>query len=299
MTMETKVLADNLDLKRIRIRGPEIMASCPFSYSHTGGKDEKPSFSINIEKGVYNCFSCGTRGTIEELVSRIKSISITGALALLESWGFDRLAIEIAREEVNVVPEILPEGLLYYFDKVDNDFAEIYQGEVDGNDCLIYPVRNREGKLVGALARSVEGRWHKIMWNMIKKRYLYGEDQVELEKPLIIVEGPGDAIALRKSSLKNVVALMGSNISKEQIEKLLSISSEFVVWLDKDRAGAKGMNSFVQRLEKRATMRYVDPWKSLPEGDNDPKDVYENHDSETVRNVVRSAKTLLEHIMEG
>jgi DNA primase len=299
MTTEIKTLIDNLGLTRTRIRGPEIMASCPFSYTHTGGKDDKPSFSINIEKGVYNCFSCGERGTIEELVSRIKSISITGALALLESWGFDRLAIELGKEEVDVRPEILPEGLLYYFDKVEDDFAEIYKGDVDGQECIVYPVRNREGKLVGALARSVVGRWHKVMWNLPKKRYLYGEDRVELEQPLIIVEGPGDAIALRKSSLKNVVALMGSNISNEQIEKLLCISSNFIVWLDKDRAGAKGMNRLVQRLEKRATIRYVDPWKSLPDGANDPKDVFENYDTETVRNVVRSAKTLLEHIVEG
>lgn len=176
--MEPKNLANNLELKRVRIRGPEIMASCPFSYAHARGKDDKPSFSININKGVYNCFSCGARGTIEELVSGLKSISITGALTLLESWGFDRLAIEIAREEIDVKPEILPEGLLFYFTKVDDDYAEIYRGEVDENDCLIYPVRNREGQLVGALARSIEGRWHKIMWNMTKRGTYMGKTEL-------------------------------------------------------------------------------------------------------------------------
>lgn len=275
------------------------MASCPFSENHLTGKDERPSFAINIEKGVYNCFSCGARGTIEDLVAKIKDCSVASALSMLTDWGFDRLAVELERKEVNEPPEFLPEGILYYYEQIPDDFAEVYRGEVDGKDCLIYPVRNRDGKLVGALARSQTDKWHKVMWNMNKKRYLYGEDKIEPEKPVIIVEGPGDLIALRKSGLPNAVALMGISCSDEQVEKLLSLSSTFVVWLDKDRSGAKGMNNLLRKLEKRATMLYVDPWKQAKIKDRgDAKQVLEDFGPESVREIVSNAKTLLEHVME-
>ena len=291
-------LANELSLKQIKIRGDEIHASCPFSERHFSGKDSHPSFSINISKGVYNCFSCGSRGTIEGLISQIKSISITEAISLLEEYGFSKLDIELrSQEKEHEQIEILPEGLLLYYDRVENDFAEVYKGEVDEIECWIYPVRRLDSKLVGALARSIDGRFHKVMWNMQKKLYLYGEDRYEKEKQLIIVEGPGDVIALRKSGFSNVVGLMGVNISDEQIEKLLYISSDFIVWLDKDRAGAKGMNIAHRKLENRGLVRYVDPWLIDLNG-KDPKDCFENQGPEKVKEVIAGAKTFFEHVLE-
>jgi DNA primase len=292
-------LAKKLELRKVKIRGVEIHASCPFPERHEKGTDKTPSFSININKGVYNCFSCGSRGTIEELISQIKKVSINEALIILEEYGFSKLDRELQKkEEVNERPEVLPEGLLLYYDRLDDDFAEIYRGEVDEIECLIYPVRRYDGKLVGALARSIEGRWHKAMWNIQKKLYLYGEDMVQHEEPIVIVEGPRDAIALRKSGIQNVVALMGVALSKEQTEKLLSLSSKFVVWLDKDSSGAKGMISIRKSMDNRAEVRYVNPFEALSKDEKDPRDVFEKLGPEKVQEIIANAKTFLEHIVE-
>ncbi|MFA5558175.1 MAG: toprim domain-containing protein [Methanofastidiosum sp.] len=289
--------AQILGLRKVKIRGDEIHASCPFSERHFSGRDNHPSFSINIDKGVFNCFSCGARGTIEELVSQLKRVTISEALSMLEGFGFSKLDRELRKQEEYERPEILPEGLLLYYDKVEDAFAETYRGIVDDQECLIYPVRNISGKLVGALARSVDGKFHKVMWNMQKKLYLYGEDKHESERPLVIVEGPGDVIALRKSGVSNVVGLMGVNISDEQVEKLLLMTSHFIVWLDKDRAGAKGMNIAHRKLENRGLVKYVDPWKAGIDG-KDPKDCYENQGKEKVQEIIMNAKTFFEHVLE-
>lgn len=300
MMNKNEELANNLGLRKVKIRGDEIHASCPFSSLHFSGRDRHPSFSINISKGVFNCFSCGSRGTIEELVAHVKEIPISAACDLLESWGFSKLERTLnEREEEYERPEILPEGLLLYYDKVEDDFAEIYSGEVDGQDCLIYPVRRVDGKLVGALARSIKGRWHKAMWNIPKKLYLYGENLVRTEEPIIIVEGPGDAVALRKSGINNVVALIGISVSDEQVEKLLSLSSSFIVWLDKDKSGAEGMKLLWKKLDNRAYVRYVDPWKVEEiELKGDAKQVFEKFGPEKVKEIVDNAKTFLEHVVE-
>jgi len=293
-------LAKELGLKKVKIRGDEIHASCPFSERHLSGSDSHPSFSINIDKGVFNCFSCGSKGTIEELVSRIRGLSTTEAISQLEEWGFSKLERELREKPKDERPEFLPEGLLLYYDKVEDAFAEIYRGEVDEQDCLIYPVRTNEGKLVGALARSTIGRWHKVMWNMQKSYYLYGEEAIKLEEPVIIVEGPGDVLALRKSGLTNAVALMGINCSNKQAERLLNLSSEFVVWFDKDSAGIEGIKTIHQKLRYRANVRYVDPWE-YPEIEphGDAKQVYESCGQEAVQTIVEVAQTWLQHILNG
>lgn len=296
--MNLQELAKYLELQRVKIRGAEINASCPFPEQHLSGKDAHPSFFLNPEKGVYNCFSCGSRGTIEELVAKVKHVSISEALTMLEELGYNRIALILKEKDKNDYPEILPEGILYYFDRVDDEVAETYRGEVDGQECIIYPVRNTNGDLVGALARSVEGRWHKIMWNMNKKRYLYGENLVKKEYPLVIVEGPGDAIAVKRAGVKNVVALMGAALYDEQVEKLLHLSSRLIVWLDRDKAGAKGINQCIRKLDKRATVRYVDPWGTLPKDCKDPKEVYEKFGAEAVQYIIENAKTFLEQVME-
>lgn len=293
-------LAKRLQLRKVKIRGAEIHASCPFPEKHFKGKDTHPSFSINVDKGVYNCFACGSSGTIEELVAELLDISIPAAFETLQEWGFDKLNRELREKELeHERPEILPEGLLLYYDKVEDDFAEIYSGIVDDQECLIYPVRRTDGKLVGAMARSIKDRWHKAMWNIPKKLYLYGEDLVQHEEPIVIVEGPGDTIALRKSGVNNVVALMGVNISNEQVEKLLSLSSHFIVWLDKDRSGAKGMHSIWEKMDNRADVRYVVPWKIeeiKPKGD--AKQVFEDFGAEKVKEILSKAKTFLEDVLE-
>jgi DNA primase len=291
-------LADFLGLQKVKIRGDELHASCPFPEKHLSGKDEHPSFSINVEKGVYGCFSCSSRGLIEELVAKIKGVSISEALSLLEEAGFSRIDLLLREKPKEERPEFLPEGILEFFEKVEDDFAEIYKGEIDDIDCWIYVVRDTQGRLVGGQARSVEGRFHKKLYNTPYKLYFYGEERIKNGFPICITEGPADCISLRKSGLFNSLAIMGMHLSDEQAQKLLNFSSEFVVCLDADTAGATGMRRIHDVLDNRALVRYVDPFKSFLKGEKDIRDVYQQRGPEVVRAIIESAKTYLEWVLE-
>ena len=48
----------------------DVMVQCPFH------KDMNPSMGINIEKGIFNCFSCGKSGSIESLFKELTGTSI-------------------------------------------------------------------------------------------------------------------------------------------------------------------------------------------------------------------------------
>lgn len=302
--MTHEILIKGLGLERAKVRGNEIQCSCPFaSLTHTSGLDRTPSFSLNVEKGVYNCFTCGKHGVIEELVEEVLNISKMSAIEYLESIGFSRLDLAIQSfEREKYLPSgefdlFIPEAILEAFTLLDAT-NEIYQGEVDGQNCLVYAVRNYLGQLVGAEARSTEKRWHKHLWDMKKSHYLYGENLI-LHKdemyPLVIVEGVGDCIAIRQCiGSQYVVALMGAHASDIQINKLLRFADTFTVWLDNDNAGYRGTSRLFKDLEPRALeVFYVSP-AEVPEGCNDPRDVFQTFGPEAVIEVINSAKTYLE-----
>ena len=43
----------------------QILVRCPF---HKGGQEKKPSFSVNVEEGLFHCFTCHESGTIPTLL---------------------------------------------------------------------------------------------------------------------------------------------------------------------------------------------------------------------------------------
>lgn len=256
-----------------------------------------------MEKGVYNCFTCGKRGVIEELVEELLHVSRINAIAYLEDIGFSRLDLALQSfEREKYLPSgefdlFIPEAILESFTLIDAT-NEIYQGEVDGQNCLVYAVRNYLGQLVGAEARSTEKRWHKHLWEMKKSHYLYGEHLLphrDETYPLIIVEGVGDCIAVRQSvGYNDVVAIMGAHASDIQVNKLLRFADTFIVWLDNDDAGYKGVSRLFKELEPRAyEVMYISP-DEMPQGCNDPRDVFQIYGTEKVKEVVNNAKTYLE-----
>lgn len=292
--MHEEKLIQLLKLQKVTCRDNEITASCPFAkIRHTNGRDNNPSFSLNIAKGVFNCFSCGAKGTIEELVSFVLDISISEAMDILVELEYDRLAIEMSAlsKEPNQYDEIIiPEGILSSFTLVDPQ-VEIYRGVIDDKECMIFPVRNHYGLLVGGIARSVTGRFHKNLWHFHKKKYLYGEHQITYDKPIILVEGPGDRNALTKCGIMNVVALMGAHISEEQADKLVSWTNELIVWLDNDNAGYDGTIKVHKLLDYRIHVRYVNiPNLTV----KDPREFCEKYGSEQTHQILNEAKTWLE-----
>jgi len=58
-----------LEREHFNRAGDELMALCPFH------EEKKPSFSLNVEKGVFYCFGCGEIGNIYQLIEHITELS--------------------------------------------------------------------------------------------------------------------------------------------------------------------------------------------------------------------------------
>lgn len=143
---------------------------------------------------------------------------------------------------------------------------------------LIVPIINAYGDVIAFGGRDLTGEAHAKYKNTAetiafnKSRNLYAINLLKKQKQekgidsSVIVEGYMDVIALNQAGFKNVVASMGTALTKEQAKLLKRYSENVVICYDGDSAG------------QMATMRGLDILKAeglnvlvvdLPEG-NDP-----------------------------
>lgn len=78
--------------------------------------------------------------------------------------------------------------------------------------------------------------------------YYNAKEHCRLKKNVILVEGFMDVIRLYTIGIKNVVALMGTALTKNQISLLKRLSTEIYLCLDGDEAGRKAMASVGEDL---------------------------------------------------
>ncbi|MBQ6841029.1 MAG: DNA primase [Bacilli bacterium] len=115
------------------------------------------------------------------------------------------------------------------------------------NSRIMIPILDMQGNLAGYTARAYQkedkNKYINSKETVIYKKsnilfnYYNAKDTARLEKEIILVEGNMDAISLAVSGIKNVVALMGVVISKNQIAALKKLNAKVVLMLDSDNAG--------------------------------------------------------------
>ena len=75
---------------------------------------------------------------------------------------------------------------------------------------------------------------------------------------LVIVEGFFDCFRLHQVGVRNVVALMGCQLSEEQEQLLLERTDRVTLALDQDEAGRQGTQDILQRLVRKCYVRILD-----------------------------------------
>ena len=77
-----EVIRELLDDEHIKIKENELHCCCPFH------NESRPSFGINLETGLFNCFSCKEKGNIVQFVSKMKHITIAESIDFLKTRGY-------------------------------------------------------------------------------------------------------------------------------------------------------------------------------------------------------------------
>ena len=110
---------------------------------------------------------------------------------------------------------------------------------------LIIPIRNSRGELGGFGSRALDDSGPKYLNSartpvFDKGRILYGlylAQEAARQQGLVVVEGYMDAIMAHQNGFTNVVASMGTALTRDQVAEVRRLTTKVVMALDPDAAG--------------------------------------------------------------
>lgn len=130
---------------------------------------------------------------------------------------------------------------------------------------LIIPIMDRAGEPIALASRIVSQNGGASSFNgpkyintnnseiFIKNNTLYGLDKalpfIKKDNAVFVVEGYFDMITLYSKGIKNVVATMGTALSKNHIVNLSRLCDEIVLLYDGDKAGINAINRGIELFQ--------------------------------------------------
>ncbi|MHB1660850.1 MAG: DNA primase [bacterium] len=130
---------------------------------------------------------------------------------------------------------------------------------------LIIPIMDRSGEPIALASRIVSQSGGASSFNgpkyintnnseiFIKNNTLYGLDKalpfIKKNNAVFVVEGYFDMITLYSKGIKNVVATMGTALSKNHIVNLSRLCDEIVLLYDGDKAGINAINRGIELFQ--------------------------------------------------
>lgn len=280
-----------------------FVASCPLApWTHDGGTDKNPAFAVKKEGGdaFCNCFACGFHGKLSELVWQMKfynktdhqvDVKWSDAETLIEdSEAEDYLNLDSPTIEEMLFGEktqqhVFPDWWLESFPPfTEVKFARDYLKERGVSEEVAYildvradtkqqrvcfPIRDFKGKLKGLHGRAIKenvdpryrmylhaGRNNPIIW--------MGENWIDLDKPIVVVEGPMDVASVYRV-YRNVTSPLFANPSIDKLARM-SDALEWITFLDRGKGGDAGRAKIAKALKKDHVVHHLEP----PAGRKDP-----------------------------
>ena len=284
----------------IKGRGNQRIALCPFH------EDTKHSFSINIDKGVYNCKSCGESGNA---VKFAKAFDENPKPFYSDDYQKNRrLTGGQMQKATNREKEIGGKPTTYYADKQQKDwqlFNETFVKQLPDelrnpineinmvgmdNGCLTYPYFNDDGVMDGIKRHKPKPK----AWGNMKLRW-YGLWHIKhqpKEKPLYIVEGEGDVNTMKNAEFGAVVSGSGGCRSIPTIPQIFNDFKEIIVIYDNDKYGESGAIKLSEKIyESLGVLPMIAQWSDgLPNGFDCSDDYKQSKELKETRKAIKNAK---------
>ncbi len=165
---------------------------------------------------------------------------------------------------------------------------------------IMVPIHNLEGNTVGFGGRTYNNDEsakyiNTKETNIFKKghilfNYHMAKSHVKKHKNIILVEGYFDVIKMAASGIENVVALMGTAVTNDQIAALKKLRTTIILLLDSDQAGKNASITVGDLLTKnKVSCKVVDL------GDEkDPDDYIDKHGVDKLQKLIKDAQDFID-----
>ena len=280
-----------------------VISRCPLGpWKHENGQSGPEVFGVKIESGDPHClcFACGYHGTLGGLVQKMVGENKIKPM-MTAKWGAARQLTDEAENEMDLdldspgIEEVLfgakkalhefPEWWLDGFPSAvtvgwackylqSRSVPKIVAAQLDIR-CdpiekrVCFPVRDFQHRLMGLHGRALdpdqEPRYR--MYTQAKKNnpiVWLGETWVNLNKPIVVVEGPFDLTSVTRV-YSNVVSPLFATPSNDKIRRM-SDALEWITLFDRGAGGDAGRERVMKVLGPDHVIHHLHP----PKGRKDP-----------------------------
>lgn len=260
----------------------QIRMQCPFRENHPDGSGTM-SFFVTPYKNAYHCFSCHAHGNLIRLLTtrfKVNYFDAAGMVSFTEyipdKKDFD---LDLMWDLRNLPAEFLERGY------TEDTLRYFRVGTTEKGSILIpyYADFKHPESLLGYQERWYADHDRRVRNSkgFNKREYLYNLDTSH--DYVIVVEGQSDVWRLHQYGY-NACALMGSDISEWQVEKLSQFKKVYLA-LDNDEAGRRGVEKCNYFL-KNCTKVLLVPYDSKDPGECHSKEAWDSAFHESTDYVV-------------
>jgi DNA primase len=191
-------------------------------------------------------------------------------------------------------------GLLVKKDDYNKVYADRFVNK------LIIPIMDRTGEPIALASRIIAREGEQLSPNFpkyintnnseifVKNNTLYGLDKaipfIKKENAAIIVEGYFDMITLYANGIKNIVATMGTALSKNHISNLSRLCDEIVLLYDGDKAGINAINRGMELFREFMDSADKNIYAACLSGGEDPDTFVRRLGSESLIKLINESK---------
>ena len=171
---------------------------------------------------------------------------------------------------------------------------------------LIIPIMDRTGEPIALASRIITREGDQLSNNFpkyintnnseifVKNNTLYGLDKalpfIKKENAVIVVEGYFDMITLYANGIKNIVATMGTALSKNHISSLSRLCDEIVLLYDGDKAGINAINRGMELFREFMDSSDKNIYAACLSGGEDPDTYVRKFGSENLIKLINESK---------
>lgn len=229
----------------------DFLIYCPYHNNYRTAAAE-----VSKETGAFYCFGCQESRTLPELVMYATKRSFFEAVRLIEG---KRVAVNVLDDINSMLDKPVEE-----FTEFDNETitrlnetalssrraadylksrgitkasAEKYMiGYSEKQDMITIPIAAPDGRWIGFVARSIEGKAFKNSTGLPKSKTMFNLSNAKRYDKVFVVESSFDAIRLEQVGA-HAVATLGASISRKQKDLLKKYFTSIIVVSDNDEAG--------------------------------------------------------------
>lgn len=309
------------ELSNVDRRGHELKAECPFKELHESSEDKTPSLTVNVDKGVYYCQTCHSKGNAHTLFMKLHKYDNEHAWFELG----DALKIERPDSTKPARPEIDPGLAAHYHQalmKLTGPIRDVlkekrgftdetlkrFQLGWDGERVTI-PIFDEYNTVVNFRRykwNSPEDQWKLLNYvdelgNTYGEVRIFGIDNLINEdiEEVVWAEGETDRIIAEQYGIPTACPTSGAGSWRNEWARYFKNTKRVYIFQDNDEAGFNATAKLCKKLS-RVTEVYIGKWPEdfLHKGDITDFFVKSGQSAEDFRKLMAESEKYVDPLLD-